>query len=462
MFNSGPNALAYAALLVWPAVMAVLFRTLGPVRGLLAGLLGGYLLLPPSPAGFELPIMPTLAKESITSLAALTLSLVLFRPFPGLIPQGWAARLLLAAFVFGPVLTVLGNTDPIVWGVFVLPGLSLSEVASITINQVLMVAPLLLARAFIVKESDLRDVLWAVLWGALAYSLPMLLEVRLSPQINIWVYGFFQHSFEQMMRGEGFRPIVFLYHGLWAAFLAATGLFAASALLRDGEGRRTVAMAVAVVWLLALLVLCKSLGSLLYGIVIGPVILFTPARLQVRLAAILALLTLLYPILRGADLVPVERILALAESVDPARAQSLGFRLGNEEVLLDHAEQRQLLGWGTWGRNLTYDVQSGEPLTVSDGRWIIVLGMFGWIGYLAEFGLLALPVFLLWWRALPAASHCVAALSLMLAVNMVDLLPNATLTPITWLFAGALLGVTERASRTAASRVALPAFRTVL
>jgi hypothetical protein len=34
-------------------------------------------------------------------------------------------------------------------------------------------------------------------------------------------------------------------------------------------------------------------------------------------------------------------------------------------------------------------------------------------------------------------------MSLLLAFNVVDLLPNATLTPLTWLLSGALLGYAE-------------------
>ena len=45
--------------------------------------------------------------------------------------------------------------------------------------------------------------------------------------------GYFQHSFEQMMRAGGFRPIVFLYHGLWVAFLTATAVLAAFTLAPD-------------------------------------------------------------------------------------------------------------------------------------------------------------------------------------------------------------------------------------
>ena len=35
-------------------------------------------------------------------------------------------------------------------------------------------------------------------------------------------------------------------------------------------------------------------------------------------------------------------------------------------------------------------------------------------------------------------------LSLMLAMNLLDLIPNATLTPLSWLTAGALLGNANR------------------
>jgi len=41
----------------------------------------------------------------------------------------------------------------------------------------------------------------------------------------------------------------------------------------------------------------------------------------------------------------------------------------------------------------------------------------------------------------------VTILALILAVNLVDLLPNATLVPLTWLIAGALLGHAESLAR---------------
>ena len=58
-------------------------------------------------------------------------------------------------------------------------------------------------------------------------------------------------------------------------------------------------------------------------------------------------------------------------------------------------------------------------------------------------------------------------MALMLGINMIDLIPNATLTPLTWLMAGAILGYAEAFSRqtqtAAISPVAAPTgLRTIL
>lgn len=64
---------------------------------------------------------------------------------------------------------------------------------------------------------------------------------------------------------------------------------------------------------------------------------------------------------------------------------------------------------------------------------------------------MALPVLSLTWQArrkgaapLPIEA---STLALILAVNMLDMLPNATLIPFTWLIAGALLGYAEAMKR---------------
>src|SRR5262249_44908933 len=104
-------------------------------------------------------------------------------------------------------------------------------------------------------------------------------------------------------------------------------------------------------------------------------------------------------------------------------------------------------GWGRWGRSRVYDEESGKDLTVTDGRWIITIGQFGLLGFLAEFGLLALPVFYagsaLRFAGSPREMVALTALALIVSINIVDLLPNASVSPWTWLLSGALLGRAE-------------------
>lgn len=457
-----PNTLATVALVIFPLVAVWLFVRLPPGRALLVVLISGYLLLPPPPAGFDFPLMPPLTKQTIPSLAALAICLVMYRGRLALLPAHWLARLLLLVFVLSPFGTVLTNMDPVQFEGFTLPALRLREAFAQSINQILLAAPFLLARNFLRSGDDLRDLIWAMLLAGLAYSLPMLLEVRLSPQLNIWIYGYFQHSFEQMIRGDGFRPIVFLYHGLWAAFLMLTSVLAAVSVARSKDARSGLAWWGVVAYLGLVLLLCKSMASILYAAAFAPVIILLGLRAQIRVAVLLACLVLAYPVLKTVDLIPEGRLLAAAERVDAERAYSLRFRLENENVLLDRAMERPVFGWGSWGRNQIYS-GSGEILTTTDGRWIITIGVYGWAGFIAEFGLLLLPIFLVWWRMVPGTGHdhrLIGGAVVILAVNALDMVPNATLTPMTWLFAGALLGYAEQLE-VARRRVQSP-LRTVL
>ncbi len=446
-----PNGFAYLMLALWPLVTLVMFRRWPLERALIWSLLGAYLFLPPPPAAFDFPLMPPLTKESLPSVATFFICLYhcgKARPLHALIPEGLVARALVVLFVLSPIATVATNTEEVFFGRIGLPGLGLKDMVALVLLQFILLIPFLLARAHLATAKGLRELVLAMAVGGLIYSLPMLIEVRLSPQLNIWVYGYFQHMFEQMIRQSGFRPIVFLYHGLWAALLLVMAIICALALAREADQRRRVLWLVAALYLGAVLVLAKSLGSLLYGIYLVPLALLLPTRLQVRIAGIMVLVAIAYPVLKGAGYVPVDWLLDKATAIDPDRAGSLRFRFDNEDILLERALEKPLFGWGSWGRNQIFDPVSGAILTVSDGRWIILIGIFGWVGYLAEFGLIALPVLALWARGAALAGSgaglLVGPVALLLAINLIDMIPNATLTPLTWLFAGAVLGLAER------------------
>lgn len=452
-----PNSLAYLVLALWPVVCLILFRRLSRERALIWSILGAYLLLPPE-AAFDLPLVPPMDKFSLPSVSALA-ALILLREPLQLLPRTRAVSVLVVLFLLSVIPTVLTNPDPIEFALqvsaepirfttAVLPGLSLRDLLSVAINQVIVLVPFLLARQFLGSAEGLRALLVALVVAGLAYSLPSLLEIRISPQINIWVYGFFQHDFSQMIRQGGFRPIVFLPHGLWLAFFLLTSVLAAAALARDMQGLARRRMLLAMLYLGAVLILCKSLASQVYLLTLTPLVLWASPRWQLRAVLAIAVLAITYPMLRNLELIPLDAILAQADAFSAERGQSLGYRFDNEEALLARADAKPWFGWGGWGRNLVRHPESAEILSIPDGRWIIVFGSFGWVGYIGEMGLLAAPLILLARLArrqgADRLSPHVMPLAVMLAATLADMLLNATLIPFTWLCAGAVLGYVER------------------
>lgn len=472
-----PNALAYFMLMIWPLVCLLLCRRLPPERAIIWCILGGYLVLPPS-TGFDLPLVPEMNKVSIPNICAFLLAVFYLKQRVALWPEHWPMRLLVVGFVGGAIPTVLtngdalaftrlGTTAPIVFSAASLPGLGLRDLLSVVVGQIIVLLPFFLGRSLLSGLAGQRELLRALVIGGLIYSIPSLIEIRLSPQINTWVYGFFQHDFEQMMRQGGFRPIVFLPHALWLAFFVMSAALAALALARGA--RRRWRWLAASAYLAGLLVLCKSLASLGYAIVLAPVIALASPRAQVRLALVFALVAMIYPMLRNNGWIPTDAIIAQAETISPERAQSLAYRFNNEEQLLDRADEKPLFGWGGWGRNLVRDMQTGEILTIPDGEWIIVFGTFGWAGYLAQMGLIGGPIILLWWgmKRWPGGRlpPLLPPVALLLAITMIDMLLNAILTPFTWLMVGAILGACEargRAAESAASPKQPPRRRVVM
>jgi len=454
-----PNIIAYIALALWPLVTWLMWRKLTPAQALIWTILGGYLLLPPVAAAFNLPVVPDLNKSTIPNLMAFAAALWLAKDKIGLLPQSWLGKALILGYVLSPFGTVLTNPDPLFFAQLSIPGLRLYDSFAAVAYQAIALMPFFLARRYLGTPEGMRAIIAALVVAGLAYSVPMIVEAVMSPQINVWIYGFFQHDFFQTMRYGGYRPVVFLPHGLWVAFFACMAALAALTTLRRNPAELRPKAMLTVLYLTAMLILCRSAGPIIYLLALTPLILLAPPRLQIMVAAVMALVVVAYPILRGAHLVPVDQILDLANGLSPDRAYSLRFRIENEEILLARAQERPWFGWGGYGRSFTHDPETGKALNIADGAWVILMGQYGWLGYLTEFGLTALPLFLLLREALrqhgAALSPWVGAVALILGANMVDLLPNATHIPFTWLMAGALLGEAERLATLRGDRTAL-------
>jgi len=443
--------LALFALLSWPLVVAVLFQRMERPRALIWSIFAGYLLLPQL-VEIDLPAFPGLNKHMIPALAAAVMVWFVTRdrardePVPP--PMGPWVGLLLAMNFVSPIMTALTNPDPLIDGINYRPAMSISQGIADLILQFIQLLP------FMMGYKLLWDARGAELWlrclvlGVLCYTLPMLIELRLSPQINVWVYGYFQHDFIQTIRYGGYRPIVFLEHPLWVALMTMTAFLSAIAIARNN---RTVRNLLIAVYLGCVLVLCKSAGALMQALMAAPLVAFARPRMMVLAAAMVATVAFSYPTLRTTSWMPLQGIVNLAMSISPERGRSLEFRLMNEEALLERAMERPVFGWGGWGRPLFYDPYSGRLSSIPDGQWVIWVGARGVFGYLAQFLLLLTPIFALL-RAMPRGRSApkrrelvvLGTLALMLAMNLLDLIPNATLTPLTWLTAGALLGNARR------------------
>jgi hypothetical protein len=437
-----PNIIAYTALVSWPFITLGIFSILRPSRALVYCLLAGYLFLPVKTA-FDFPGVPALDKTSIANLSAL-LGALIFSKGPVIrLPREWWICALMAIYVVSPMMTVLTNRDPLFFGGLVLPGLKPYDALSVSSYKAIDLIPFFLGYNILVSARSHRDVLQAFVIAGIFYSLLMLVEIRLSPQLHNWVYGFFPHSFAQQVRDGAFRPVVFLGHGLLVAIFTAMSLGAAAYFAQRRERLWGVTGWAWLLYLAGLLILSRSLGALLIASAVL-LAMFTVSRQRMRLVcALLAITVLAYPALRGAELAPVQSLNNRIAAINEDRAESFQVRIDNENALLAKANQRPWFGWGGYGRNRIYDDDSGKDLSVTDGTWIIVAGTSGWVGYLATFGLLCLPIVFAWKRGIHFSASS-AAVSLLLIINLLDLIPNSSLSPLTWLLAGSLVAVLPR------------------
>lgn len=395
----------------------------------------------------DLPMIPPLGKEAVSVLAAfLGCRFIAGRRIFFWGQRGLAFWLLLL-FILGPFVTAELNGDAIFVGGHRLLPMEHYDAVSTVISQLIIIMPFFLGRQLFRTVEDHVLLFRVLILAGLFYSLLMLFEVRMSPQLHGWLYGYFPHSFAQQRRFDGFRPVVFMGHGLWVAFFTAVTVIAATVFWQLKIRVRKFSPAGVTYYLLLVLLLCKSMASVMYGCAAFLLIKMTSFKTQIRVARILVLIALLYPTMSIMNFFPHQTLMEWTESINADRAASLGFRFENEHMLLDHARQRLFFGWGGWGRNRVHNEETGDNESVTDGKWIITLGVFGWLGFIAEFGLLALPVFravsVFKWVKTQQEMTFLSAHALLIGIVMLDQLPNASLAPWLWLLVGALLGRTE-------------------
>jgi len=427
----------HAAMFGFPVLAFLLFWLVRPRhRAVLAIFALGFMFLPEAPgAEYKLPGLPIFTKfinvNVSTLLAAMILTtrrLVSFRP-------SWA-DLPMLVFCTVPMVTSIVNDLGPYDGFSGCVGQTLSWGLSYY-----------LGRVFFSRAKELRELAIAVFLGGVVYVPLCLIEIRMSPQLHNWVYGFQPSSFEQVIRFGGWRPVCFMTHGLvvglWMSMATLVGfwLYLSGSLRSIGR--------VSILWFLIPLaittVLVKSMGALfLLAVGIGVGLAVRHFHQRWFLWAVAAV-PVLYIGLRAPGLWSGEDIVAASELISEERGGSLRFRLQNEDMLAEKALRRPVFGWGGWGRSRVYD-EEGRDLTITDGLWIITLGYYGLVGLAAFLGNFLAPVGVMV-RQIPAklwmqpAGGALAALATLIVLYMTDCIPNATYCPLYVLAMGGMAGL---------------------
>ena len=440
-----PNLFAMLMLLLWPVVAVALYSSNGVGLATIWTIVGAQLLLPVG-AEIKFDMIPAFDKASIPNLSASLCCLYFWPRTASRNGRFGAAESFIFIYVLSPLATAVFNQDALIFGSRYLQEESYYDALSAIVSQVVTITPFILGRVFLRSSGSIEQIMRTLVISGMVYSLPLLFEIRMSPQLHAWIYGTMPSDFIQEVREGGYRPMVFMGHGLTAAFFVMMSAVASATLWKSGIRNLRLPASATTAYLGALLVLCKSGAALMYAVVLLPLIGFFSIRRQIHVAVILVSLALLYPVLRIADLVPTRMIVETASLASNERAASLEFRFANETQLLERAVQRPVFGWGRFGRSRIYD-DDGKDISVTDGHWIITMGQFGLVGFLAEFGLLALAVFrsvsVLRFPSSSIDKTLLGGLALIVSASIVNLLPNGALLPWTWLFSGALLGRME-------------------
>ena len=313
-------------------------------------------------------------------------------------------------------------------------------------------APYFLGRIYLNSLKGLSQLAMGIFLGGLAYIPLCLFEVRMSPQLHRIVYGFSPYAFGQSIRYGGYRPSVFMQHGLEVGMFMMAATFIGIYYWKTNTVRQVYG--ISITWLVSALlvtfVLVKSTGAY-FLLFIGIGILLFVWQFRSSIIVLLIIGSIFFYLGQNTltDTYISDQIVTSVSKVVPEeRIQSLEFRFNNEELLTDKARQKMFFGWGGWGRNRVYRYNwEGKlvDISVTDSLWIIAFGQNGLVGLLSVFSAFFVPVLafikrypVIYWfkpQITPAA-----IITIVLLLYMIDTLFNAMINPIFILACGGVAG----------------------
>jgi hypothetical protein len=443
---SQPNVWATVALAGFPLIILGFFLMMRPPSAVALSLLLAEMFLPPY---YLLPMTPSfLGKWTIPGFT-FGLLMPIFgksylrgsKPFRGI-------EVLFLLGLFGSFMTWRTNMDPLQYGPTTVPAHALPDFLG---EAILLIADpwiiFFLGRVLFRSSRDLRTLCKLFIVCCLIYSLPVLYEIKMSPSLNVKLYGYLAGGWETVFRWGGYRPLVFFPDGLHlTSFMLACTLIAIST-ARVGWRTGSLPATPVALYLIAVLIACKSTGAILYLFLLLPILVMGSPRWMLRIAKVLAVVFIAYPFVRINNLMPTNAISDLFKGLSADRADSLQFRFDMEQGMLDLTRHRAFFGWGGWGRNFVYDPNTGRCTSVVDGAVIICLsshGLFGFITYYMPYALTVIRSTRFIKRIQSRQDKLVlSALALNCAVILIDLVVNSAFFPVFMLMFGALYGLSE-------------------
>jgi hypothetical protein len=317
--------------------------------------------------------------------------------------------------------------------------------------------PYFIGRIYFDNLAALRDLCIGLFAGAVAYIPFCWVEFAISPRLHKIVYGWHPGNFGQTKRSGGWRPMVFMKHGLMCGMWMASGAVAGLRLWQSRSVPKRVPVVgsytgAVVCGLILTLVLCKSFGALVL-MIIGSALIPVVARFRIVIPVVcLCLLPAVYMAARGSGWWDAESLIAASLAIsNEERSESLAFRIKNENILINKALERPIFGWAGWKRSFIFN-SNGVAVSVPDGLWIVAFGQNGLFGLCALTLTLLMPQVLFlkmfppfMWRE--SAVSAIAPLSILLGLFMIDNLFNDMFNPAMLLSSGGLTGLYIRYSR---------------
>ncbi len=367
----------FIALLAWIFISIGLFNKFSPQRATSLCVIMGYLFLPS--ASFDFPGLPPFGKYF-----SISLGLVLGGTFSGSLRRfplnirSMDIPMIILCF-FTPVLTSISN------------GLGLYDgISNLVLHIFSWGIVFWTGRRYFNDAGSLKILLNDIVLGGAIYIPLIFFESRMSPKLSTMIYGFFAHSFLQHIRYGGWRPIVFLQHGLAVALWMAATTTAAYWLLRFGELKKIwrIPPKLLILLFIAATILCRSANGWSYLVIGLFTFSFCKLTKSFRLFRFLLLIVPLYMILRLSNLISAEIIQNLASLIfDHERVASLQWRILQEELFGVKGLDRPFLGWGGYDRGWPIDPYTGENLIeMIDSLWMIFFSTYGFLGLFGVYG----------------------------------------------------------------------------